>query len=139
MCIIDGIHFKLSTHANALTIPPDLYSVIFCHFQVRQPDVELHSYLAIAPSQTSIPLLNQATFFDHVILNNKRYLALSRSSRGPADSLVAIRTSASQVWVGELSDIFIINQPKLGIHRFGRVRWFAPFEHDLTGTIWAAL
>ena len=139
MCIIDGICFKLSTHANVLAIPPDLYSVIFHHLQVHQPDVELHSYLAIALSQMSIPLLNQATFFDQVILNNKWYLALSWLSQGPANSLVAVCPSASQVWVGELCNIFIINQPKLDIHHFGQVQWFAPFKHNLTGIIWAAL
>lgn len=135
----DGICSKLSTRASFSAIPADLYSAIFTHLWVRLPDLEFHSHLALAPSTTSVPLTNQATFFDHVILDNKRCLASSRSSRGSADSLVAVCTSASHIWVGELCDIFVINQPQIGAHRFGRMCWFAPFEHDLTGTIWVAL
>jgi hypothetical protein len=105
----------------------------------RNPDLELHSHIAIAPSPSSKALLPQATFFDHVVIEHRRYLASSRAVRD-ADSLVAIRTSNNgSIWVGELRDIFTINQPAFGLYRFGRMRWFRRVEFDTSNTIWAQL
>ena len=111
--------FQTQYPCKFISFPSDLYSTIFNHLWACQPDLMLHSHLAIPTSQSSIPLLNKATFFDQVIIDNERYLASSWSSQGMAYSLVTVCTSTNEVWVGELHDIFLINQPKLGAYYFG--------------------
>jgi hypothetical protein len=120
-------------------MPSDLYYTVLAHLKNRNPDLELHSHITMAPSLSSKPLLPRATFFDHVIIEHKRYLASSRAVH-EADALLAVRTSNNgSLWVGELCDIFMINQPAVGIHHFGRMRWFKPVIFDMSNTIWAQL
>ncbi|KZP25085.1 hypothetical protein FIBSPDRAFT_888248 [Athelia psychrophila] len=100
--------------------------------------LELHSLIALAPSATSKVLLPHAHFFDHVVVNNHRYMASSRATQARlADALIAVRISNNgAVWVGELQDIFLVNQPAVGVHYFGRVRWLKPVEFDISNTLW---
>ena len=132
-----GITFQLSTRAQTSTIPRELYFSLLAYFQVRLADIELHSHISRPPSASSIPLISKATFFDYVIVRHERYLASSRCHK-VEDSLVAVRTSATpgDMWIGELRDIFSINQAGIGLHRLGRVRWFKPLDFETAGTIW---
>lgn len=83
--------------------------------------------------------MSRATFFDHVIVDTHRYLASTRATR-LSDSLVAVQVStAGDVWAGELQDVFAINQPVIGKHYFGRMRWFKPVIFDISNTVWAQL
>jgi hypothetical protein len=136
---IESVTFQLSTRSTKAPMPHDLYYKVLTHLQTRLPNIELHSHIALAPSPTSIPLPSQASFFDHVILDQERYVASSRAVNA-AGSLVAVRTSShSTYWVGELRDIFVINQPVIGIRRFGWMRWFRRVEFDISDSIWAQL
>lgn len=138
---LDGIKFKLSTRAEKKQMPSDLYQLLLSHFRARDPMLELHSLIALAPSATSKVLLPHAHFFDHVVVNNHRYMASSRATQARlADALIAVRISNNgAVWVGELQDIFLVNQPAVGVHYFGRVRWLKPVEFDISNTLWHQL
>jgi hypothetical protein len=136
---VEGVTFQLSTRSTKAPMPHDLYYRVLSHLQTRLPNIELHSHIALSPSLTSIPLLSQATFFDHVIIDQERYTASLRAVSA-AGALIAVRTSShGGYWVGELRDIFVINQPAFGIRRFGWMRWFQRVEFDTSNSIWAQL
>jgi hypothetical protein len=90
--------------------------------------------LALPPTPTSQPLLPQAAFFDHVIINQNQFSA-SRRSVSYADAVVAVRING-QLWVGELVDIFVIKQMVVGVHQLGHVHWFKPSKVDTINTVW---
>ncbi|KAF8155108.1 hypothetical protein K438DRAFT_2026517 [Mycena galopus ATCC 62051] len=135
-----GITFQLSTRAEKGQLPPQLYFYVLEHFQIRLPDLKLHSFIDLAPSPDSIGLEPNAILFDHVIINQSRYLASSRAAH-PHSSFIALRSSAginTRIWVGELRSILAIQQPgSKAVHRFGYVRWFRPTTIDISRTVWS--
>lgn len=92
------------------------------------------SHLALG-SNGSVPLLPRVTFFDYAVIHQRRYWASSRNNN-IANSLIAVKTGSNEVRVGELTDIFVLDQPQLGLHRFGHVRWLVPANVDLTHSTW---
>lgn len=133
---IDGVQFQLSTRAVVQAMPEDLYSTVLRHFKVRRPDLNLRSWLAAsAPDVDSLPLQPSAQFFEHAIVRQVRYVA-GRGLKSSADSIVCVQAPMMNVWVGELLDVFVIDQPRLGLHRLGRVRWMRPIDIDVSATIW---
>lgn len=48
-------------------------------------------------------------------------------------------SAAGKFWLGELEHIFLLNQDSVGMHRFGKVRWLAPVQVNLAGTVWQDL
>ncbi|KAF8057435.1 hypothetical protein FPV67DRAFT_1677229 [Lyophyllum atratum] len=134
----EGITFKLSQRAENASMPSNLYYLVLRHFVARLPDVPLHSHISLPSNPLSKPFYPQATFFDHVIINHQRFTS-SRRSGASADALIAVQvgdTPVPRLWIGELQDIFLVNQESVGMHRFGRVRWFRPAEIDVNGTVW---
>lgn len=120
-------------------MPNDLYNHVLTHLRIRQMGMDLHSHIQLAPSPTSKPLMPLAWFFDHVVVDNQCYMASSRATR-VSEALIAVRTSANgTIWVGELQDIFMIEQALVGTHHFGRVRWFKPAAFDISNTVWHQL
>ncbi|KAJ7156636.1 hypothetical protein C8R46DRAFT_1114746 [Mycena filopes] len=139
----DGIGFQLGPRFEKITIPPDIYAAILQTLQLRPATVSLHSYLSLPPSRESRALYSQGFFFDHVIVNNRRYLASSRSVSATS-SLVAVRVSSvagAQPWVGELFAIIAVKQDDLQIptQTFGYVRWFRPSATNISGMVWEEL
>lgn len=120
--------------AENMPMPNDLYYKVLNHFQTILEPGTLHSHLALPPTPTSQPLLPQAAFFDHVIINQNQFSA-SRRSVSYADAVVAVRING-QLWVGELVDIFVIKQMVVGVHRLGHVHWFKPSKVDTINTVW---
>lgn len=127
---VEGMMFQSSTRSTKAPMPHDLYYRVLTHLQTCLPNIELHSHIALSLSLTRIPLLSQTTFFDHVIIDQERYTASSRAVSA-AGALVAMHTSShGGYWVGELHDIFVINQPAFGIQHFGWMCWFQHIEFD---------
>lgn len=134
-----GITFKLGNRAETRNMPQPLYYLVLEHFRLRLGDGIIHSLITLPPNPRSEPLHLQAVFFDQVIVDYNQFSALSRST-SVADSLVAVRIPGSQhPWVGELLDIFVVDQRATGLHHFGHVRWLVPSTVNLQGTIWQHL
>ncbi|KAJ7277643.1 hypothetical protein C8J57DRAFT_173563 [Mycena rebaudengoi] len=131
----DGVNFQLSIRADKANLPPQIYASLLRHLRLRLTNVQLHSYLSVAPSSASRVLLPQAFFFDHVVIKNRRYLA-HYNSGSTANSLIGFQFSRTTIWVGELCFIFAVDQESIGTHRFGYVRWLKPTAADLSGTVW---
>lgn len=127
--------------AEKTQLPQDVYFRILERLQLCLPNIKLHSYISLAPSPNSRPLLPGGFLFDHIILNEHRYRASSRSVSN-ADSLVAVRIATvhgTRIWVGELLAIFAIKQEVIGTHYFGYMRWLRPTDVDLSDTVWEQL
>lgn len=138
---LGGIRFKLSDRAETMSMSQELYYSVLGHFRVRLPVGSIHSQAEVAPTPRSVPLRSRALFFDHVIVDHNQYAASTRTNR-PANSLVAVSIATGsnrQLWVGELQEIFVIDQPSLGIHHFGHVKWLVPSRTTTAGTVWATL
>lgn len=98
--------------------------------QIQLPTLHIRSSLSL-PSATlasSLPLFNKFKRFPYVIVANRRYTA-SAHAKTPYDSYVLVKTHAlpeAPMWAGELQEIFVVDQPQIGVHRYGFVRWFVP-------------
>lgn len=105
----------------------------FLHHLYRvQPQLRFHSALAISSDPTSILVRNQAIQYDYVIVHGKRFYASTRTPK-LAESLIAVRhvtagrdVLQSKYWVGELTHIFSVADPRVGLFQLGHVRWFCP-------------
>jgi hypothetical protein len=136
--ITEGIKFRLSSRLEQQAMSPDLYVIVLTHLRTQNPHLKIHSHIALMPDLLSKPLLSQARFFDFVIVNNKRYLASTRTTKHQ-ETLVTVQTSdLGQTWVGQLEYIFCIDQVGIGCHHFGRVRWLVPVTVP-QDTIWNQL
>ncbi|KAJ6517961.1 hypothetical protein C8R47DRAFT_1062533 [Mycena vitilis] len=134
-----GIEFQLSSQSSFAPLPAAVFDNVLDHLSVRFPLLTLRSAIAPAVGENSYPLYNRMQLFDHVIISQRRYYA-STHRKNPYDSFVNVRVATVQgqdSWVGELLEIFVVNQPKIGIHRYGLVRWFVPTDLDVTQTVWA--
>lgn len=116
----------------------ELYATLLRHFRHQFPLVNLRSHLALgAVGDMSVALRSKVTTFSYVILSQRRYFASSHSTT-PENSVVAVRAPGSEeVSVGELLDIIIVDQEKLGRHVLGHMRWLLPVDVDRRSTSWA--
>jgi hypothetical protein len=98
----------------------DLYLRVVAHLELRLPPNSVRSYLQLGPG---IPVPPSATFFDYVVVAQRRYWASSRSSNC-ADSMAIIKSSNSSYQVGELVSILAFHcpLPQLPVVRLGYVR-----------------
>lgn len=131
--LIGGIQFSLSSRSNSAYMDERLYTKVLQYFRPRFI-LPIRSHLTLGTPE-SIPLLPTVTFFDYTVISQRRYWASSRNNN-IANSLIAVTTGPHQVHVGELQDIFVIDQPALGLHRLGHVRWLVPSTVDLQGSAW---
>ncbi|KAF7348324.1 hypothetical protein MSAN_01786200 [Mycena sanguinolenta] len=136
----EGIDFELSTRSEKAQLYPELYFCVLRHLQIRLPNIQLHSFVELAPSADSVVLDPAAIHFNHVIVRHSRFYASSRASH-PYSSFAVVQLSNApnaQTWVGELRSIFAVQQPGSKIlHRFGHMRWFRPATAPLDGTVWS--
>lgn len=113
----------------------ELYEEVLSHFSLRLP-FPVRSHIAAG---LEVPVLPTATFFDYVIVNERRYWASSRNN-GEGNSLVAVATGSTEIFVGELTDIFVLQQQSIGgTYRFGRVQWLTPVSIDTSSSAWSAI
>lgn len=115
----------------------ELYSDIIKFLRTRLPNIAIHSNLGLPPTANSIALTSNATSHDYVIINGFRFHASAGRNSEP-NTLITIRM-LEQDWIGELQQIFNLQQPGLGVHRFGKVRWLKPVGDDLVPRLWADL
>lgn len=124
------------------SLPPEIFQVVLTALQIQLPRLNLRSAMVMPTSEDSHPLHNRANRFDHVVITNRRYLA-AEHAKSPYDSFVLVRTHTIpgvMTWAGELREIFVIDQPRVGVHHYGFVRWFVPVEPSiLSDTVWAQL
>lgn len=115
----------------------NLYRAVLKHLRVLVQPKHIHSHLISPPHPDSIALDPLATFHEHVVVNNQRFVA---SGFRPSDarSLFVLREEGRE-WAGELLDIVTIQQDGIGVHRFGRVRYFKPLGSDDVPLLWAKL
>lgn len=132
-----GIAFKLSDRAETCSMPAALYYEVLSFFVMRLEPGQIHSHISLSPSPHSEPLSPQALFFDHVVVDHNQFAASQRSGSA-ADALVAVNINGA-LWVGELLDIFVINQAVTGLNRFGHMRWLVPSKVNLENTMWNPL
>jgi hypothetical protein len=90
-------------------MPPELYSLVLDHLRKRLT-YNIRSHLALSGD---VPLMPEATFFDYVIISQRRYWASSRA-RNPTNSLVAVSRGPGLYDVGELISIFALVPPVPG-------------------------
>lgn len=112
---------------------PGVYADVLAHFSTRLP-FPVRSHIAVGTQ--GIPVLPNATFFDYAVIDQRRYWASTRNNNS-GNSLIAVSTGFNETSVGELTEIFALQQPTLGgLHRFGRVRWLVPLDIDLSESAW---
>lgn len=112
---------------------PDLYNEVLQYFTLRL-SIRVRSHIAAITD--GVPILPQATFFDYVVINQRRYWASTRTNN-EGSSLISVATGPQQIHVGELTHVFTLQQPTLGgLYRFGRVRWLCPVNIDLSSSTW---
>lgn len=105
----------------------DIYSKVLYFLQAtcRLP---LRSHLVLGPQA---PLFSTATFFDYVIVSQRRYFSSNRTNTLANALISAPRDNTSTPRVGELLDIIVLNQPDLGgVYYLGHVQWFVPVPWD---------
>jgi len=117
-------------------MPSELYSLVLRHFADRLGLGKIHSQITLPTQPSRRPLISQAVFFDHVTIDQDQYASLRRH-QSRADSTVAISVGVGRHWVGELQDIFLLDQPSTGRAMFGRVRWFSPVDSE--NALWRQL
>jgi hypothetical protein len=111
----------------------DLYQLVLERL-CKQLPFGIRSHLTLG---ADVPLLPQATFFDYVVVSQRRYWASSRA-RNPTNSLVAISRGSGKYDVGELMSIFALVQPRPSIAapsqvlRLGEVRMLRRVEGAFT-------
>ncbi|KAK0432003.1 hypothetical protein EV421DRAFT_1911298 [Armillaria borealis] len=115
-----GIALQLSPHSQSVKLPMDVYHSLLRYLQVHFPHSHLRSYFSLGDSD-SLALEPCATIFDYVIVSQRRYWSLSRATNGNANSLVAVCMGPGEVSIGELMDIIVIQQDKLGIQPLGHM------------------
>ncbi|KAI0070303.1 hypothetical protein K474DRAFT_1680242, partial [Panus rudis PR-1116 ss-1] len=132
----EGVHFELGKKAEVCEMSPQLYALLLQSLRERLPLLKIRSWLQASDDLQELPLRTTATFYDHVIVNQSKLAALSRSNTH-AESLIAIQMP-NRIWVGELLDIIVFSQEQLGFHRFGHVRWLKPYNgDDISETPWS--
>lgn len=131
-----GVLLQLSPRSHVVEMVPPLYSAVLRFLRSQLPMLNLRSHLLLGiPGDGSIPLRTKVTSFDYVVVSQRRYWALSRAST-PFNSSVAVRTSEDSISVGELLDIIVLDQEKIGYHVFGHVRWLVPLSINTVDTFW---
>lgn len=95
-----------------MPMPNDLYYTVLNHFQTILEPGTLHLHLAMPPSPNSQPLLPQAVFFNHVIINQTQFSA-SHCSVSYADAMIALRLNG-ELWLASLWTSLLSNKPPWG-------------------------
>jgi hypothetical protein len=118
----------------------ELYQLVLERLRKQLP-FGIRSHLTLS---ADVPLLPQATFFDYVVISQRRYWASSRA-RNPTNSLVAISRGPGKYDVGKLVSIFALVQPRPSIEatthvlRLGQVRMLRRVEGAFAPeSAWAA-
>ena len=113
-------------------ISSNTYRVLAHTLRLRFPMTPVHLRHECPLLPNSVPLIDQATFFDYVVLNGKRFYA-SRTVGSNKSALVCVLIPGEQSCTayGEILEIFQISQALQGgdLHAwFARMRWFKPFQ-----------
>lgn len=135
--------YELSPRHHTRPLPSDTYRFLVQTLCFRFPETPVHCRHQTALVRNSTPLSYQATFFDYVIINGRRYYA-SRTIGSNRSSLVHViipGTPPTHAF-GEVLEIFQISQPleadQTRLSWFARARWFMSWGGDLDG-VWADL
>ncbi|KZV60007.1 hypothetical protein PENSPDRAFT_558091, partial [Peniophora sp. CONT] len=129
-----GVKFALSRRSVDINMPPDLYAQVLAYLRLRLP-FPVRSHITLGPA---VALHAEATFFDYVVISQRRYWASSRTNNR-ANTIVAVCTDAGQYTVGELTSIVGISQPQLPVIRLGLVRWLVSCEDAPVESHWSAM
>ncbi|KAJ7749137.1 hypothetical protein B0H16DRAFT_1461303 [Mycena metata] len=135
-----GIDFQLSAKFSVGAISDIAFAQALSALRICLPLLNIRPSITLPNPihAVSVPLFNQMNRFPFAILSNRRYYA-SQHSKTPYDSYVLVRTHAIPnvtEWAGELQEIFVVDQPQIGIHRYGFVRWFVPENALIRDTVW---
>ncbi|KAF8131721.1 hypothetical protein K438DRAFT_1788226 [Mycena galopus ATCC 62051] len=138
-----GFDFQLSPKFSLGAVAPAIFHLTLRNLQLHLLHMNLRSSIALPTTDApSLPLFKKMKRFPYVIISNRRYLA-AEHAKSPSDSYFMVRTHAipgSSTWVGELREIFAVDQPQVGIHYYGFIRWFVPVEPSVSsGSVWANL
>jgi hypothetical protein len=105
-------------------MPPALYERVLTWLQLRLAQHTARSFFTTGPG---IPVIPRATFFDWVVISQRRYWAASRT-KNATNSMIAVRDGLDSYKVGELNVIFAfkLGLPQLPFVRLGLVRFLKP-------------
>jgi hypothetical protein len=123
--------YQFSPHSKVGLMTDETYHQLSGALTKHFPDVRVHCISDPAPHPDSIPLNTQATFYNYVVVDGRRYYASSRA-RSNRSSLIqaAIPTGTGiSLHCGELLEIFKFQQCADGTELwFGHVRWFTTYR-----------
>ncbi|EPS97090.1 hypothetical protein FOMPIDRAFT_1129209, partial [Fomitopsis schrenkii] len=117
-----GIMFAMSQRGSQQHMGPVLYDQVLRYLKVRGLDVRSHLALGAGP-----PLFPDATFFDYVVISQRRYWSSARNNNR-TNSLATISLGPRETAVGELVLILAVSQPHVSdsVFYLGEVRWLVP-------------
>lgn len=126
----------MSPKSFSASLSSDRYTQVLSYVRSRVP-FPIRSHLVLG---NDVPLFPNVTFFDYVVIAQRRYWASSRNNN-IANSLVAVQTgSDGEVSIGELSEIFVVTQHALQTPFFlGYVRWLVQqplTKEELSKSAW---
>jgi hypothetical protein len=116
--------FLLSGGSSQGPMSIALYQQVLSYLSIRLPPGSICSRLTLGPG---VPVPIQATFFDSVVISQRRYWASSRT-KNSANSRIAVRSGADIFQVGELLSVlaFTLPDPRYPIVQLGLVRYLKP-------------
>lgn len=129
----------MSPRYECKVLDGQLYEVVLRQLIRLFPGCRFRSLSTPNPDAGTIPLQNQACFYDYVVVNQHRYFASSRApnrTNSLVECVVYANDGSSRLWTGELIDIIHINQAPTGVFTLAQIRWFRPLHLDIADTIW---
>ncbi|KAF7371377.1 hypothetical protein MSAN_00774200 [Mycena sanguinolenta] len=136
-----GIVFQLSPKFSIGPVSAEIFNCALDALRIQLPGLNLRSSLALPSTDTpSYPLFNKMKRFPYAVISNRRYYS-AEHAKSNYDSLVLVRTEGvpgQPLSAGELREIFVVDDPKIGRHYYGFVRWLVPAEVPAGNSVWAA-
>lgn len=118
-----------------MQMPSDLYAAVLKFLRVRNPFLNIKNHIAADLVEGDIPLASSATFFDHVVVKQQKFLS-GRQLKQRADSLICVRAVSGSMHIGCLLDIVLVSQAGVGPYYVGFIQWLKPLIVDVKGTVW---
>ena len=130
-------NYALSPRCKTAILSSDTYRILLSHLRSHHPDFHIHSVSGTPRYPDSIPLHDEATFYDYIIIKGQRYQAYNAVgilSSALVEVSLPFRcenglANAENIHCGELLEIFQFTQSGRSF-LYGRMRWFKPWDGE---------